>query len=461
MSGKSPIGHQDDGAALHVGPDDGIVPRGRKSKKDSRPDKQAESKRRSLFGSLFSRKPKAQPKDTEKTAKGKKAEEKTNARRKKPRRRRSITGMFVYWSFVMSIWALVAGAGVIAYHASKLPPIDQLAVPKRPPNIAIMAENGALLANRGDTGGAAIHLRELPPYAPKAFIAIEDRRFYSHWGLDVMGIGRALLRNVTKSGGAMEGGSSITQQLAKKPVPDPGTHDVAQDPGSHSFSVARTEIFQGSDHRALSQSRLFRFGRIRNRAAAQRYYGKSARQLTLPESAVLAGLMKAPTRLAPNKNPEGAAARAAQVITAMAREGHITEAMAKLALSRPALAKKEQGSGSINYVADYVMDILDDTSALSIRILSSQRPSTRHCSLQGEKALAEILSRNGDKLNVEQGALVAMTPGGRSRRSLADATIRKVSSIAHSGKAPAGLRIQALRFPHRHRARLQAGLPSS
>ena len=86
-------------------------------------------------------------------------------------------------------------------------------MPKRPPNIAILASNGTLLANRGDTGGAAVALQDLPPYLPKAFIAIEDRRFYSHWGVDPFGIARAALRNVT--GGSVQGGSTLTQQLAK------------------------------------------------------------------------------------------------------------------------------------------------------------------------------------------------------------------------------------------------------
>ncbi len=81
-------------------------------------------------------------------------------------------------------------------------PADRPVVrPKRPPNIAILAEDGTLLANRGDTGGPAVHIKELPPYLPKAFIAIEDRRFYDHWGVDVMGIARALTRNLSGGGG--------------------------------------------------------------------------------------------------------------------------------------------------------------------------------------------------------------------------------------------------------------------
>jgi penicillin-binding protein 1A len=320
-------------------------------------------------------------------------------------------GMLVYWSFVLAVWGVVGLAGLVGYHASRLPPIDQLAVPKRPPNIAIMAENGALLANRGDTGGAAIHLRELPPYAPKAFVSIEDRRFYSHWGIDLLGIGRAIVRNTTKSGN-MEGGSSITQQLAKNLFLTQ-ERTMSRKIQEAILAVWLERKYSKDQILELYLNRVyFGSGAYGIEAAAQRYFGKSARQLTLPESAVLAGLMKAPTRLAPNKNPDGAAARAAQVITAMSSEGHITEAMAKLALSRPALAKREQGSGSINYVADYVMDVLDDTVGAfdtDIVVTTTIDPAMQAA---GERAINEILNKSGDKLNVEQGALLAMTPGG-------------------------------------------------
>ena len=136
------------------------------------------------------------------------------APRKTPRRSRSLFGALIYWSFTLALWGAIAGGGLAVYYGAQLPPIDQLAVPKRPPNIAILDVNGELLANRGDTGGAAVRLADLPPYLPKAFIAIEDRRFYSHWGVDPIGIARAIVRNVTGRGG-MQGGSTLTQQLAK------------------------------------------------------------------------------------------------------------------------------------------------------------------------------------------------------------------------------------------------------
>ena len=110
---------------------------------------------------------------------------------KRGRRRRSLFGHLVYWGVVLSVWGLIGLGGLFAYYASQLPPIDQLAVPKRPPNIAILSDDGSLIANRGDTGGPAVRLIDLPPYLPKAFVAIEDRRFYDHHGVDPVGISRA------------------------------------------------------------------------------------------------------------------------------------------------------------------------------------------------------------------------------------------------------------------------------
>jgi penicillin-binding protein 1A len=121
----------------------------------------------------------------------------TSRRKKKRRARRFVFRRLIYWTFTLGVWAFIGGAILVAYEAAQLPPIGQLAVPKRPPNIAIMSADGTLLANRGDTGGAAVHLAELPSYLPKAFIAIEDRRFYSHWGIDPLGILRAFFNDVT------------------------------------------------------------------------------------------------------------------------------------------------------------------------------------------------------------------------------------------------------------------------
>ena len=326
-------------------------------------------------------------------------------------KRRSFLGRLVYWAFVLGVWGVVGVAGLFAYYASQLPPIDQLAVPKRPPNIAILAADGALIANRGDTGGAAVHLSELPPYLPKAFVAIEDRRFYQHFGIDPIGIGRAVFRDVTGRGG-VEGGSTLTQQLAKNLFLTQ-ERTLSRKIQEAILALWLERKYSKDQILELYLNRVyFGSGAFGVEAAAQKYFGKSARQVTLSEAAVLGGLMKSPTRLAPNHNLAAANERAAQVITAMAEQGYITEAMAKLALGAPAQVVREKGSGSANYAADYVMDMLDDTVGAideDIVVTTTLDPALQ---ANAERALTDELNAKGEKFGVSQGAVVALDPDG-------------------------------------------------
>ncbi|MEJ0091926.1 MAG: PBP1A family penicillin-binding protein [Methylocella sp.] len=359
--------------------------------------------------------------------------------RRPGKRRRSLLVTSLSWFFTILVWATVAGAGLIAFYATKLPPIDQLAVPKRPPNIAILADNGALLANRGDTGGAAVRIADLPPYLPKAFVAIEDRRFYSHWGIDPLGILRAVTRNA--AGGAVQGGSTLTQQLAKNLFLTQ-ERTVSRKIQEAILALWLEHTYSKNQILELYLNRVyFGSGAYGVEAAAQKYFGHGARSVTLPEAAVLAGLMKAPTKLAPNRNPTGAAERAAQVIDATEQEGFITDAMAKLALAHPAQAVHDQGAGSANYAADYVMDVLDDTiGAIDQDIVVS---TTISAALQAdaEKSLTEELDQKGAKYGVAQGALVSIDPDGAIKalvggRNYADSQFdRAVSAKRQPGSA--------------------------
>src|ERR1044071_2973642 len=138
----------------------------------------------------------------------------TSRKKKRKEPRRSLIGRAAYWSLVIGLWGFIGAIGVIGWVAAHLPPIQSLEVPKRPPSIQIVGLNGRVLATRGEMGGSAVPLRELPAFLPKAFLAIEDRRFYSHWGLDPVGVLRAVGANVLHRGVA-QGGSTITQHLAK------------------------------------------------------------------------------------------------------------------------------------------------------------------------------------------------------------------------------------------------------
>jgi len=327
------------------------------------------------------------------------------------RRRRSWLGRIVYWGGVLSIWGLVSVVALVIFYASQLPPIDQLAVPRRPPNIAILSDDGSLIANRGDTGGPAVRLIDLPPYLPKAFVAIEDRRFYDHVGIDPLGVSRALMRDLVGRSG-IEGGSTLTQQLAKNLFLTQ-ERTLSRKIQEAILALWLERRYSKDQILELYLNRVyFGSGAYGVEAAAQKYFGKSARFVTLPEAALLAGLMKSPSRLAPNRNLKGANERAAEVITAMAEQGHITEAMAKSALANPAQVVHDKSAGSINYVADYVMDALDDTvGAIDEDIVVT---TTINLKMQGEaeQALTEELNAKGAKFGVEQGALVAVDPSG-------------------------------------------------
>jgi penicillin-binding protein 1A len=336
---------------------------------------------------------------------------------KKPRkkrgggRRRSTIGRAIYWLAVLALWAIIAAIGLVIWIGIHLPPIQSLEIPKRPPSVLILGVNGATLATRGDMGGAEVPLQQLPDYAPKAFVAIEDRRFYSHHGIDPLGILRAGIRDVLHRGRA-EGGSTLTQQLAKnlfltqeRTVTRKLQEAVLALWLEHKFSKAQildlylNRVYFGSGAYGIE-------------GASQRYFGKSARLLTLPEAAMLAGLVQSPSRLAPNRNPEGAERRAGLVIAAMAEQKMISDEAAKRALANPARAIKPSGGGSVNYVADWVMDAVDDLIGQVDQDITVDTTIDPTLQTAAEQSLDDALAQKGDKLNISQGAVVAMTPDG-------------------------------------------------
>jgi penicillin-binding protein 1A len=325
--------------------------------------------------------------------------------------RRSALGSMFYWGAVLAVWAIIAAIGLVIWIGAHLPPIQSLEIPKRPPSVLILGAGGTTLATRGDMGGAAVTLRELPDYVPKAFIAIEDRRFYSHHGVDPLGILRALMHDVLRRGNA-QGGSTITQQLAKNLFLTQ-ERTVSRKLQEVALAFWLEHRFNKSQILELYLNRVyFGSGAYGVEAAAQRYFGKSARQLTVAEAALLAGLVQSPSRLAPSHNPDGAERRARVVLADMAEQKLIGEDAEKLALAHPARAVKPAGADSLNYVADWVMDAVNDYVGRfdqDIVVETSIDPA-----LQGaaEHALDDALREKGEKFGISEGAIVAMTPDG-------------------------------------------------
>src|SRR3954454_10419835 len=124
----------------------------------------------------------------------------SGSKRRSKSRGGSRIGRLFYWGLVLGLWGAIAVVGVIIYVGAHLPPIQSLEIPKRPPTITITGLDGSVLASRGEMAGTNVALKDLPPYLPKAFIAIEDRRFYSHYGVDPIGIARAAVATVMRRG---------------------------------------------------------------------------------------------------------------------------------------------------------------------------------------------------------------------------------------------------------------------
>jgi len=330
------------------------------------------------------------------------------------RKGRSRGVRLIYWSVVFALWLLIAGIGAIVWVGAHLPPIQSLEVPKRPPSIEILGADGRVLATRGEMGGAAVPLKELPAYLPQAFIAIEDRRFYSHHGVDPLGIVRALAANVLHRG-VSQGGSTLTQQLAKNLFLTQ-ERTLARKVQELVLALWLEHKYSKPQILELYLNRVyFGSGAYGVEAAAQRYFGKSARKVTLGEAAMLAGLVKSPSRLAPTHNPDGAQRRGQVVLAAMADLGVISEHAAKDALADSPRIVRQVAEGSGNYVADWVMDVLNDlVGRVDYDIVVD---TTIDSSLQAaaEKALAEELAQKGERYAVGQGAVVAMTPDGAVR----------------------------------------------
>jgi penicillin-binding protein 1A len=323
-------------------------------------------------------------------------------------------GRMVYWGAVLGLWAAIAVVGVVVWVGAHLPAIQSLEIPKRPPTIQITGVDGSVIAIRGEMPGANVALKDLPSYLPKAFIAIEDRRFYSHHGIDPWGILRAAVTNVLHRG-VSQGGSTLTQQLAKNLF-------LTQE-RTFQRKLQEVELALWLERKHSKNEILelylnrvyFGSGAYGVEAAAQRYFGKSAKHVTIAEAAMLAGLVKSPSRLAPNRNPEGAEHRAQTVLTAMAEAKFITEAQAQASIGHPSYNVKPVGAGTVNYVADWIGEVLDDLVGQIDQSVTVETSIDPKLQAVAEAAVIDELAAKSVKFNVSQGALVAMTPDGAVR----------------------------------------------
>ena len=318
--------------------------------------------------------------------------------------------------FVRRHWGLLlaAFAGVLALVIAWLAltaPLGRALEPLKEPSLILLSADGQPIARRGDYKEAPVDVARLPRYVPAALIAIEDRRFRDHWGIDPIGIGRALTANV-RAGEVTQGGSTLTQQLAKTSFLDP----------SRSLKRKLQEVLIAfwleawlSKDEILSRylsSVYFGDGAYGIRAAARTYFDTTPEQLTLGEAAMLAGLVQAPSRLAPSRHLEDAQDRARLVLAAMVETGAITEAEARRA-RLPGYDPGRRVLPAGSYFADWVLPQAREDLG-EARYGDARITTTLYMRLQraAERAVADTLA-GARGLDVGQAALVAMRQDGR------------------------------------------------
>jgi penicillin-binding protein 1A len=283
-------------------------------------------------------------------------------------------------------------------------PLSKSLQPIAPPRLTLLAADGQAFARNGAIIGEPVKVAKLPGHVTQAFMAIEDRRFYSHWGIDPRGLARAALNNM--GSGGTQGGSTITQQLAKITflTPERSLTRKAREMLIAFWLEAwltKDEILE----RYLSNV-YFGDNVYGLRAASLHYFYRQPERLTLSQAAMLAGLVQAPSRLAPTKNPKAAQKRARMVLDAMAAAGFISEAKAR-ATPFPAIDHRvAQGLPTGTYFADWAMP---QARAVAEDSYGAQEIKTTLDARLQKIARSAIA---GAPLGNAQVALVAMRPNG-------------------------------------------------
>jgi len=318
------------------------------------------------------------------------------------------------WGVIGAIWGALALAAALLWFAWDLPRPDAALDAARRPGMTLEDRSGRVFANFGDLVGESLRLPDVPGYLPAAVVAVEDRRFWSHPGIDVLGVARAMLTNLG-AGRVVQGGSTITQQVAKtlfltnaRTLRRKVQEVLLSLWLEHSFS--KQEILEIWLNRVYLGSGAWGVD-----AAARLYFGVSARHVSLWQAAVIAGLPRAPSRFNPRVNPSAAAARGKEVLAAMAETGAISAAQAERAASQIAFPPHPSSAAAwyADWAAEQAARVLPQDQDAVLRTTLDQR-------IQGvvEARLAAMLDGPGAAAGVGQGAVVVLDAASGAVRGM-------------------------------------------
>ncbi len=347
-----------------------------------------------------------------------------------PRRIRKNWKWGLKWFFILLIWGSFGIGLFVLWFGYDLPDITKLTHTERRPSITILAKDGTKLATYGDLHGNMVDLKKLPPHVIQALLAIEDRRFYSHFGVDLIGLIRAVWINY-RAGHVVQGGSTITQQLAKNFLQSEKLYTINDRSLRRKIQEALLAVWL--EHKFTKDQILTIYlnrvylgsGTFGLAAASQHYFGKKPQDLSLYEAAVIAGLLKAPSKYSPSTNPQLADQRAAQVLENMVQEGNISSDLKDAALVFASSASGTYQGSAIRYFTDWIVDLLDKKVGLEDKdliVTTTLDPSLQRLA---ESKLTQVLEEKEKVSHVSQLALVSMSYDGAVRALLGGSNYKK------------------------------------
>ena len=319
------------------------------------------------------------------------------------------------YTLLAGIWGFVLLAVMVGYFAYELPSILRATDLKQRPSVVLEARDGTVFNRYGEYHGDTLSIKDLPPYLIQAFLAIEDRRFYEHGGIDIWGILRAGASNIA-AGHLVQGGSTITQQLAKNLFLG-NQRTMRRKIQEVMLSLWLENKLNKDDILAAYLNRIYLgSGAYGVDAAAHIYFNKSARDVTLREAAILASLPKAPSRYSPLNNPQAAEARSRVVIQAMIDAKYLLpNQKAEMVTTAPLPTAKPGGGGDGKYFVDWTMDQLGDLIEEQDEDVIIRTTLDLPMQREAERQVDKIIAEKGDTAQVAQAALVSIGQNGAVR----------------------------------------------
>jgi penicillin-binding protein 1A len=327
--------------------------------------------------------------------------------------KRRMLSWLLRWGFIASVWLTLAGAVTGLWFARDLPRPESALDAVRRPSLTLQDRSGRVIATFGDLVGEPLRLKDFSPFLPAAVVAVEDRRFWYHPGIDPVGLLRAAWINVT-AGRVVQGGSTLTQQVAKTLFLT-NARTTKRKVQELLLTLWLERHFSKQEILEIYLNRVYLgAGAWGMDAAAKIFFNVSARRVTLAQAAVLAGLPRAPSRFNPRVNPSAAVARAKEVLAAMVDSGAITGEQARDAAEHIAFPASPAAPG---WFADWVAEqseplLAPDADAVVRTTLDSRDQAV------AENRLSALLDGPGAAADASEGAVVILDSASGAVRAM-------------------------------------------